>query len=67
MAEPNLPIEVPFTNHGQEDGPDYEPNREGKMGVSGTHRGTGRKNVSETYTGNRPRVAGGRFNEGLVE
>lgn len=60
MALPNLPIEVPFTGHGQEDGKSGEGPLEGKDGFSQSHRGRKRADAPQMV---HPQVAGGRFNE----
>lgn len=61
MSEPNLPMQINFSNHGQEEGVNDLGLLEGKRkGFDQTFRGRGRKNIAQQ--GSVPEGAG-RFNE----
>lgn len=46
MAEPNLPIEVPYPEQEQKTGHGDTRGEGRKIGLSNTHRGTGRHNLT---------------------
>lgn len=65
MGEPNLPIEVTWTEHGQTENEDFGTQGEGtnSPGLAQTFRGRGRKDLPSM--GSRPTGVGMRYNENL--